>query len=185
MKGLCTAISGDKAEFTVIGKKPEPGFYYDMQEYSQGSLAQNKAFHSLLDAFWEWMRKEGNFVFADEDNCIYDLATPSPYEFKRFFKFKYGEGAERYKYVTESGEIGTAEKQEDVPQYAVDAFNSGKKHAVEAVLKSWSDYSKKQRAKAIDRLFYLIAVSKCDDKRVHEIMDGMQSTEEKVKEIFQ
>jgi hypothetical protein len=42
------------------------------------------------------------------------------------------------------------------------------------VVKSWADYTVKQRKHAIDNLLRIIALFDCDDKKVHEIIGGME-----------
>ena len=183
MIGLCVEISERGAVFSMEGEQPVPGFKYMMEDATEGTLAQNKAFHSLLDAFWTWMHRKNNFRFEDS-GIIYDLGTPTKEDFREYFKFKYGEGASHYQYVDENKSMQKVKTSDEVPQYAVDDFNAGNKGRVKAVLKSWTKYTKNQRKKAIDMLFMLIGLSGCDDKKVHEIMNGMTRQEELVAKVF-
>jgi hypothetical protein len=183
MRGLCLSVSPDGAVFQIDGEQPVTGLYYELEDATTGTGAQNRAFHSLLNAFFFWMQRTGNFQFED-GGIVYDLAVPSVGDFREYFKFKYGEGASHYQYVSESFQMVKVKTMDEIPQYAVDDFNAGNKGRVKAVIKSWTDYTLKQRKKAIDQLFMLIFASGCDDKKVHEIMNGMTTNEEKIREVF-
>jgi len=62
----------------------------------------------------------------------------------------------------------------DIPGYVIDDFNSGTKGRVKGVLKSWTQYSKKQRMKCIDMLLLIISIFGCTDAKVEEIISGME-----------
>jgi hypothetical protein len=222
VKGLCIEVNPVGVVFSFDGEQPLPGFYYLLEDATGGTGAQNKAFHALLNAFYDWMRKTDQFEFQD-GTALYDLRVPSQGDFREFFKYKYGAGASHYQYISDDLQLVKAKKLDEIPEHILSgdiktgnkllqllaecikslmaaypvitrdaAFNTiykpildflskgvqeGHNPRIKAVLKSWADYTKKQRQRAIDNLFMLVAVSQCDDKRVHEIMDGMKTEE--------
>lgn len=184
MTGLCIESGSGRAVFQINGEQPVSGLYYDIEDYISGTGAQNRAFHSLLNAFWIWMRKTDSWQFENGESVI-DLSTPSMDDFRGLFKSRYGAGFSHIEYVTESKGMERVKTIEEVPQYALDDFNSGNRKRLKGVLKSWSEYGKKERREAIDNLFWIIGLSGCNDKKVQEIIQGMTTNEEKVREVFQ
>lgn len=228
MKGLCIEVSPKGAVFQIDGEQPLPGFYYLLEDATNGTNAQNKAFHALLNAFYFWMARTDQFQFED-DGKIYDLRTPSAGDFREFFKYKYGAGASHYQYVDDDLSMKKAKTLDEIPKHiltgdiegpnavlaalrrGIDRICStlpemrdillmelylpvkelickkspdGKSLRIKAVLKSWSDYTKKERQKAIDQLLIIISAAECTDKKVLEIIEGMTDNVEKVKQVF-
>lgn len=153
-------------------ESPEVGRAYTLEDATSGTAAQNRAFHSLLTAFWIWMLKTDTYQF-ENDGIVYDLRTPSQTDFKDFFKYKYGAGFSWVEYVDDNYRMVRVPSQEDVPEYVIKDFNSGNRRRVKGVLKSWADYTKKERKDALDILIHIIAISGCTDKKVMEIISGM------------
>lgn len=158
-------------------EEPEVGRYYILEDATSGTAAQNRAFHSLLDAFWKWMFDTNTFVFQDGE-AVFDLSTPSPADFKDYFKYKYGAGFSHVQFVDEQNQIIKVKSLSDVPDYVIKDFNDGNRLRVKGVLKSWADYTKPERKKAIDMLLKLVAVSECTDKKVMDIISGMEKHDE-------
>jgi len=152
---------------------PEVGRYYNLEDAVTGTAAQNKSFHALLNNFWLWMFKNNKFQF-DDNGIIYNLSTPDQASFKDFFKYKYGQGFKHYQYVNKKFAMVKVKTMEEIPDYVIHDFNDGNKERVKGILKSWVDYTKKQRLDCIDMLLTIIYISECDDKKVNEIIDGMQ-----------
>ena len=134
---------------------PQEGRYYLLEDAATGTGAQNRAFHSLLSAFWQWMFNNNNFQFQD-GNVIYDLSTPDKKAFKDFFKYKYGQGFSHIEYVDDKYRMVKVKDMSEIPDYVIYDFNSGNKNRVKGVLKSWADYTKKQRQNCIDTLLKII-----------------------------
>ncbi len=172
MKGLCTAISGDKAEFTVIGKKPEPGFYYSLEEYHNGTAAQNRFFHLLVSEYF--------------NSGMHSYNADNLGHFRDLIKKEIGQGFELFLYteiVDGKPRIKKVKLYEDVPQAIKD--DPDMKDMIFAKLKSWSDYTLSQRKRTIDRLITEMIQVGVNSKRFEEILADMQTTEEIVKEVFQ
>jgi len=155
---------------------PEVGRYYDLEDSVFGTAAQNRAFHSLLFAFWNWMHKTDTFQI-EADGKGYDLTTPDPDSFKELFKARYCDGFDHYEYadIIDKKVLMVKEKIFDnIPDYVIDDFHTGNRFRIKGVLKSWTKYTKKERKTAIDTLLTIIYNSGCDDKKVYEIIDGME-----------
>jgi hypothetical protein len=153
--------------------KPEVGRFYLLEDAQHGTSAQNRAFHALLNAFWIWMFKVNTFIFED-CGIIYDLSTPSQEDFKEFFKYRYGAGASHYQYVDDNFRMHKIKRFEEIPAYVADDFKAGNHDRIKAVVKSWTAYTKKERQKTIDMLLMIISISGCTDKKVEEIIKGME-----------
>jgi len=164
----------DNGYITESKDMPEVGKHYTLEDAITGTAAQNRAFHSLLVAFWKWMFRVNRFQFTD-GNVLYDLSTPDAEAFKDYFKYKYGQGFSHIQYVNNDNGMIKVDNMSEVPDYAVKDFNNGNLKRVKGVLKSWTKYTKKQRRDCIDTLKMIIGLSGCDDEKVHEILEGMEN----------
>ncbi len=172
MKGLCVSLSGDKAEFTVTGKKPEPGFFYSLEEYHNGTAAQNRFFHLLVSEYF--------------NSGMHSYNADNLGHFRDLIKKEIGQGFELFLYteiIDGKPRIKKVKLYEDVPQAIKD--DPDMKDMIFGKLKSWSDYTKAQRTRTIKTLVAEMMEAGVNSKRFNEILLDMQSTEEKVKEIFQ
>lgn len=172
MKGTCIN-AGDVSTFNFLGELPKPGRSYFLEDATSGTHAQNKAFHSLLKAWWEWMYKTGGLQF-EYNGVIYNFETPDWLAFKDLWKYKYGAGFTHIQYVNDVYGMEKVKSLEEIPAYAMADFNSGNRGRVKGVLKSWADYTKPERTKAIQMIIDIIPMSGCDDKIVNKIIDGME-----------
>lgn len=199
MKGLCLKVDGDGALFQIEGKQPAQGFYYNLEDLTSGTSAQNRAFHGLLTAFWYWMRKTDTWLIENGDSVI-DLHSPNPDEFKKMFKVRYGAWFCALDYVTDDRKIVRIDnyyykdgrkvrRTRDemfglVPKEVLDDFNSGNVERVKGTPKSWGDYTKKERRHAIDNLLWIVDLSGCDDRKVREIISWMTDSAQKAARVF-
>lgn len=196
MKGRCMEADYNGIYYFMFeGQQPKEGVEYLLEDATNKTSQQNKAFHPLLGAFWQWMNKTDNFVFQD-GNRFFDLSTPSPEDFKQYFKSKYGAGFDSLEYVNDKNGMTrinrvyyVKDKKTDkdkrftrtidealslVPDYAMTDFNNGNRGRIKSVLKSWGDYTVKEARTAIDNLKIIISISGCNDKKVEEIIKGME-----------
>jgi hypothetical protein len=162
---------------TISKEAPKEGHYYGLMLYEPGTEDQNRAFHSLLVAFFNWMFHTNQYQFED-NGIIYDLRCATAAEFKILFKVRYGAGFTPYIYFDLDGKQKKVAHKDDIPQEIINRYYgiNVKKEPWRIVMpqpKSWRDYTKRQRMDAITNLRVIIAVSMCDDKKVHEILDGM------------
>ena len=124
MIGLCTETSEGGAVFMMESGSPEVGRKYLFEDAISGTGAQNRAFHALLNAFWYWMHRTGNFQFQDGDR-FFDLSTPSAEDFREYFKSKYGAGASHYQYVDDKMAMVRVKTLDEIPTYVIDDFTAG------------------------------------------------------------
>ena len=155
------------------GKAPELSVLYTLEDATAGTQAQNRAFHSLLNAFFDWMVKTDQFIFEDNGR-VFDFSTPSQEDFREFFKYKYGQGFTHIEYVDNDYSMIRVKTLDEIPGDILEDFSNGNNGRVKGVLKSWTTYTMKQRKDCIDRLFDVIKAVNCNDRKVLEIMTGMQ-----------
>jgi len=166
-------ILSDGSYMSESKDKPEIGKRYNLEDAVSGTTAQNKAFHALLTAYWKWMFKVNRFQFQD-GNVIYDLSTPDDEAFKDYFKYKYGQGFSHIQYVDDDYAMQKVDTMEDIPEAVLTDFAAGNKGRIKGVLKSWAKYTKRERKACLDTLISIIGLSGCDDKKVHEILEGLE-----------
>lgn len=172
MKGKVIAKDGDQYTILLNNGSLTVGNDYTLEDATRGTAAQNRAFHALLSAFYEWMSRIDTFQFEDNGR-IFDFRTPSAHDFREYFKYKFGAGAAHYQYVEDDYSMVKVDSYEDIPTHVLSWPHEGKNPRIKAVLKSWADYTKKERRYAIDNLFGIIHAVSCHDRRVIEIMTGM------------
>ena len=137
---------------------PQVGHYYSLAKYEPGTEEQNRAFHALLGAFYNWMMHTNQYIFTD-GNVNYDFSVPDAEMFKVQFKYQYGAGAEMLGYY-ENNRWYYVKSLDKVPLHILQRFNSGEKQLITwKNLKSWRNYTKKQRTKAIENIKRIIAFS--------------------------
>lgn len=162
MKALCIKTDGIKSTINVgliINRK------YEIEDATIGSNAQNKAFHALLLEY----HKSGLHSYSGNFKIFKD-------EIKKYL----GVGFESYVYATiqnSKPRIKKADKYEDIPEYI--RKDPDLKNMIMGKLKSWSDYTKKQRRETMDRLISEMRQSGVNSKKFEEIIGGMESVSEK------
>lgn len=140
--------------------EPEVGYRYILEDASCGTSAQNRAFHALIGEYW----KSGQHS--------YDAKTFA--DFRNMIKRHHGAGFEAYVYaVIKNGkpQILDAKKYEDIPEEV--RKDPMLKTMVRGRLKSWSDYTKKERRKTMDNLITEMIEAGVNTKKFTEIMQGM------------
>jgi hypothetical protein len=147
-----------------IGDSLETGKYYDCQPTETPSNRQNSAFHGLLQIFWA--------------SGLHSYPAKSFQEFREYIKRDLGAGAECYIYVKKDGLLRAKSKDRDeaVQEAAVDRYG---RPVVWMKLKSWSDYTKKERSETIDRLISEMHQAGVQTAKFYEILNGMECHNEK------
>ena len=141
MKILITAPN------VFTGETLKVGCYYTAELADEGTDAQNKAFHALLQCYWA-------------SGCHSYDARSFPH-FRALIKLYLGAGNEKFYNLANAD--GTP-----CPKGRID-FR----------LKSWSDYSKKERRITIDNLISEMMQVGADSKRFNEILRGMEEQSDK------
>ena len=130
-------------EFT--GAKLKVAQYYNVELADEGTDAQNKTFHALLQCYWS-------------SGC-HSYEARSFTHFRALIKLYLGAGTEKFWNL--SNEDGTPNPK-GRPDYQ---------------LKSWADYTKKERQLTIDNLINEMFQVGVNNSRFNEILQGMQDRE--------
>jgi len=133
---------------------PEVGRRYYLEDATTGTLAQGKAFHALIQEYWR------------SGAHSYNVKTFN--EFRDCIKRDLGAGFDSYIWADENG-IHKAEKLTDIP---MDARMDRKR--ILGKLKSWADYTMKERRESIDRVIAEMQQAGVQSKKFFEILDGMK-----------
>lgn len=154
-------IISEDGRFTVLsGKPPTVGSKYVLEEADSATGEQNRLFHALLNEYWS----SGMHSYPAND-------------FERFrdeVKMKLGAGFEKVVYADiEDGKavIHQVKRRDEVPDHIM--ADPDLKKMVLAKLKSWADYTKKERTQAIDRLISEMNQAGVNSRHFQEIMQGI------------
>ena len=127
------------AKNTFTGADLKIGSYYNVEDATEGTLAQNSTFHALLELYWL--------------SGLYSYPAETKEDFKKYVKKSLGVGYESYEFIvmTETGiKRGKAKKKTDIPENLALDENGDK--LVWGILRSWSSYTKAQRMAMIQSL---------------------------------
>jgi hypothetical protein len=175
-----TEISASSGRFSIDeGDPPDVGQKYVLEDAANATSAQNRAFHALLMVYW----KSGAWSYEGSGYRPGMTYT----EFRDHVKRYLGAGFESY-FVAELVEVIPGHKDirvnvyaswKKVPKHVRDDPNKG--NYCRGRLKSWSDYTKKERRLTLDRLItemHQVGVNGPDFDR---ILKGMEdATQRKV-----
>jgi hypothetical protein len=146
---------------SLTSDEPEPGMVYELQDGVEGTDAQNRAFHALVQEYWR-------------TGC-HSYNAKNIMEFRNMIKRHLGAGFEAFVYaVIEDGKpvIRDAKTYKDIPEAV--RTDPDLKKLVRGRLKSWSDYTKRERTETIDRLIAEMEEAGVQTKKFYEILEGMQ-----------
>ena len=136
----------------LSGDLPEVGKKYQLEDISEGTGEQNRAFHALCQEYWT--------------SGLHSYPAKTFAEFREFIKRDLGAGFESFVYATPDG-IKKAKTLEEVPEEWRNAkYCLGK-------LKSWGKYTKAQRISTIDRLISEMMQAGVNSRKFGEILGGM------------
>lgn len=138
----------------LSGDAPEVGHKYQLEDIAEGSLAQGRAWHALAQEFWA--------------SGAHSYNVKTFMEFRDCLKRDIGAGFESYIYADETG-IHKVKTLEEIPETVDRAHKLGK-------LKSWADYSKKERRDAIDRLISTMDQAGVNTRKYQEIIAGLNES---------
>jgi hypothetical protein len=148
MKILITAPN------VFTGDKLEVGSYYTVELVAEGTDAQNKTFHALLQCYWRSILV-GNVDNIHNSTC-YSYDARSFEHFRALAKLYLGAGMEKfYNLVNTDGTPCPKGR----PDYR---------------LKSWGDYTKKERQNAIDSIISEMMLVGIKDEHFDKILQGME-----------
>jgi hypothetical protein len=161
MRILITASN----EFTVLDNDAELkiGAYYDCEPAESGTLQQGRAWHALVAEYW----KSGSHSYT----------AKSFLEFRDFIKRDLGAGFESYVCVVEDQAgirwMEVKHLQDISPKIKIATDRDGKR-MIKGKLKSWSDYTKKERREAIDLLIAEMIQAQVQTPKFFEILRGLE-----------
>lgn len=163
IKGLCTVSTGSVVNLLIDGEMPKVGHYYYLESATEGTTAQNKTFHALT------------MEYFNSGQSSYDAANYA--DFKNQIKRHLGQGFECYIYATFDDDMNVIIKEvktaEDIPSSIKNSEIY--KDQIRGKLKSWSDYTKKQRKNTIDNVISEMHQAGINTPKFEEILKGMQS----------
>jgi len=136
----------------VSGASPEPGAVYNLEDAAKGSSAQGRAFHALMQEYFR--------------TGLHSYPAKSFTEFRDYIKRDLGAGFESFVYASTEGVKKVATREEIPPEY------NNKKYAM-GRLKSYADYTKKERRESLDRLIAEMIEAGVNSPKFAEIMQGM------------
>jgi hypothetical protein len=146
------------------------GTWYNAEPSDEGTLAQNKAFHALCQEYYR-------------SGC-HSYPAFSFKEFRKYIKKYLGAGFEAYVYIIQTPDgfmWAETKRYKDIPKNI--AKDKDGKPLIKGKLKSWADYTKKERKETIDRLISEMYQAGVQTRKFYEILDGMeQASNERIKE---
>lgn len=160
---LITILPGDQymvqsTDVPVVGK------VYELEEADEGTIRQGKAFHALVQEYWR-------------SGCA-SYPSKGFVDFRNNIKKHLGAGFEAFVYaVIENGRpvIKDAKSYEEIPVEL--RKDPEKRQFIRGRLKSWADYTKKERTSTIDNLIREMIEAGVNSNKFGEIIEGMKKAE--------
>ena len=149
--------------------EPEVGRRYQLEDATSGTGAQNRAFHALL---WEYYKTR---LWSYQGSGYNAGATFD--EFRNLIKRKLGAGFESFVYaeiVDGRPVIRDAKAYAEIPETV--RRDPHLKELVRGRLKSWADYTKRERRTTMDALITEMIEVGVNTPHFREIMEGMEAT---------
>lgn len=158
---LITILPGE--QFLVKSQDaPIVGKDYALEEASEGTFRQNRAFHALAMEYWR-------------SGCA-SYPSKGFEDFRNEIKKNLGAGFEAYVYaVIENGlpVIKDAKTWDEIPEAL--RHDPDKRRFIRGRLRSWADYTKKQRTETIDNLIREMVEAGVNSAKFGEIIAGMEA----------
>ena len=137
----------------LSGDTPELGKTYALEDVTEGTGKQNRAFHSLVQEYWQ--------------TGAHSYQAKTFERFRDFIKRDLGAGFESYVYADETG-MHKVKTIDEIPDSVPMSHRLGK-------LKSWAAYTKNERIATLDRLISEMLQAGVNSRKFHEILEGMES----------
>jgi hypothetical protein len=144
-------------EFISQGEEPVTGRSYFLEDATEGSGEQNRAFHALISEYWR--------------TGMHSYPAKNFDDFRKCIKRSLGAGFEAFVYVDPAESppvIHDAKKLKDIPKGIP-------RNLIRGRLRSWSDYTKVQRSATISKLIAEMIEAGVNSKKFIEIREGMKS----------
>jgi hypothetical protein len=134
------------------GEEPEVGVVYALEVAAEGTERQGRAWHALIQEYW--------------CSGCHSYPAKSFMEFRDYIKRDLGAGFEKYIYADATG-IHDAATIADIPPGTPRSLTRGR-------LKSFADYTKKERRESIDRLIAEMHQAGVQTKKFYLILEGLE-----------
>ena len=147
---------------------PKVGEVYKLEEATEGSGAQSRAFHALLAEYYKsglWSYNGSGY----KGGCTLE-------EFKKLVKRKLGKGFEGFVYCDfVDGKLKQCrvDTYSEIPEHV--RLDQDYKNYIFGLLKSWSEYTKSERTETIDALISEMHQVGVKTKHFFEILEGMSN----------
>ena len=140
-------------------ESPIIGHSYILENASEHTGKQRKAAHALIG---EWFK-----------SGAWDYDTRDYNRFRECVKRDYGGGFSHYEYVDDDYGMNRVKDLDNIPGYVLDDFNNGNKKRIKAILKSFTEYTKKDVMLLIDRLIDVMMERGVNSAKFQDIMEGL------------
>lgn len=176
MRILVTEVTDQTGRFVVTDADPPlVGCKYKLEDAENPTNRQNKAFHSLLDVYWR------SGAWSYEGSGYRPGMTYT--EFRDHIKRYLGAGFEAYfvaEIVDGKVRVDVYDEWAKVPKHVRDDPNKGE--YCRGRLKSYGDYTKKERRTLLDKLISEMHQTNVTDPAFERILKGMEdASKEKTK----
>lgn len=162
MKALVIESSGENVQLLITSQElPIVGRYYTLEDAIEGTAAQNKTFHALT---MEYFRS---------GHHSYDVSSYA--EFKIEIKKHLGEGYECHFYIVMVNgipELKKVKSKDEIPAEIRKDPSQGL-----SKMKSFRDYTKKQRKNCIDNVITEMLAAGVNTPKFEEILKGLNHGE--------
>lgn len=164
---MIITITAPGEYMTESKDEPRVGGRYQLEDAMSGTSAQNRAFHAVLGEYYKtrlWSYQGSGY----NSGATYD-------EFRNLVKRKLGAGFEAFVYVEiVDGRpvIRDAKAYAEIPESI--RHDPNMRDMIRGRLKSWSDYTKRERRETMDRLIAEMFEVGVNTPHFHEIIEGME-----------
>jgi hypothetical protein len=158
-------------EYIALSKdEPIVGRIYALDDVATGTAAQRRTFHALVTCYYN------SGMWSYPGSGYKQGATWS--EFRDIIKQKLGAGFEMYFYATVEDGKPVARKVKTLEEIPEEIRTSPRrKEMIFGRLKSWTDYSKRERSRTIDSVKNEMLQVGVNTKAFQEILEGMEKGE--------
>jgi hypothetical protein len=145
--------------YIALSGIPQVGHKYQLEDLTEGTGEQNRAFHALCQEYWA--------------SGLHSYPAKTFAQFRDYIKRDLGAGFESFVVATPDGIKKAADRtevSEILTRYGITDTNT---YAL-GKLKSWADYTKKERIATIDHLIAEMIQAGVNSAKFQEILRGME-----------
>lgn len=135
---------------------PIVGRIYSCEDAENGTGAQRRAWHALVQEYWR--------------SGAHSYNAKSFEDFRNMIKRDLGAGFEAFVYILD-GKLVDAKTMDEIPEHI--RRDPARRDMIRGRLKSWADYTKKERRESIDRLRSEMDQVGVNTPKYREICEGL------------